>query len=471
MLHALLLIPVMVAGQGRTERAGNIDYTKAYPGLGSCDVLEGTKPWHSRLIVSADAPLFIRPGVLPTPLVLLEPGRVVNTMGAEGEFFLVEVQLPYGTTSRAFIHCAQAYPSPSSIGPDPRQRQVAAASAAPLQVPPVPDGHPEATPQPQAQNPGTRRLTGPLETVHGYVEWQRPGYLVTDGQRIAWSRRSRFRIGARDVDPRSIPLGYEITATGIRDMDGALVVVDADAKPNGESRLESQAAQMSARVEAQWLASGQMTEMGRDRKLHAVGRIVSDGPDVDRVNRVVAKILPSYIPRTSVRVRVVDAEIWNAAAMPNGSVWVFRGLLEDVTDDELAAVLGHELAHFTHEHSRRQAATSAWANLANGVLQAGVRSIERPGLAAGLDMARWLGINAWVNGYSRDLEDQADRVGLRYAHEGGFNASAGPVMWHRKLQASGQQDRIGNWFFGDHSRATDRIANLEREIRLNYAAQ
>jgi Zn-dependent protease with chaperone function len=49
-------------------------------------------------------------------------------------------------------------------------------------------------------------------------------------------------------------------------------------------------------------------------------------------------------PLVALRAHVVDAREWNAAALGNGAVWVYTGLLDEMTDDELAIVLGHELA-------------------------------------------------------------------------------------------------------------------------------
>ena len=54
------------------------------------------------------------------------------------------------------------------------------------------------------------------------------------------------------------------------------------------------------------------------------------------------------------RVYVIENDEWNAFAMGNYSIYVFTGLMDDLDDDELAIVLGHELAHATHEHTRRR---------------------------------------------------------------------------------------------------------------------
>jgi len=75
---------------------------------------------------------------------------------------------------------------------------------------------------------------------------------------------------------------------------------------------------------------------------------------------------------------------------------------------------------------------------------------------------------ALVNGYGRDLEDQADRVGLRYAYEGGYDVRRGPPLWRRFAKKYGDKGSLANFFFGNHSLSSERAVNLEKEIALNY---
>lgn len=154
--------------------------------------------------------------------------------------------------------------------------------------------------------------------------------------------------------------------------------------------------------------------------------------------------------------------------MSNGAIWVNQGLLDDTSDDELAAVLGHELAHYTHEHVRRGHRNRMLVQLAAQLTKAALTNVERSAKNDALSVAADLALSAWTNGYSRTLEDQADVVGLRYAYEGGFDVTKAPRMWQRVLERLGQMDRVSNFFLGDHSRASDRVRNLERELQLNY---
>ena len=119
--------------------------------------------------------------------------------------------------------------------------------------------------------------------------------------------------------------------------------------------------------------------------------------------------------RRDLRLYVVDTPHWNAFVAPNGAIWVFTGLLRDIeSDDELAAALGHELAHYTHEHGRRQVKRNYWIGLTAAVAGEMVSGMN-PGRAQwAASAAHELAFNAWTHHYDRKDEDQAGRVGLRY---------------------------------------------------------
>jgi hypothetical protein len=66
------------------------------------------------------------------------------------------------------------------------------------------------------------------------------------------------------------------------------------------------------------------------------------------------------------------------------------------------------------------------------------------------------------------MEDQADRVGLRYTYEAGYDITKGPALWKKFAEKYGEGSAALNFFFSDHSQARVRAANLEREIARNY---
>jgi hypothetical protein len=305
------------------------------------------------------------------------------------------------------------------------------------------------------------------EKLDGYAEWIRGEIVIVDGQRVTADGRTRFQ-GKEITSLRSIPQGYRVKLEGTRRPDGVLVASSVNASPNKSEIFEGEIKQATTEIENKWVSEGSLTETDENGKERIIGHLIASGQYVERANRIMTRLIPPYVNPSGLRVHVVETKDWNAMAMGNGAVWIFTGLLDDMNDDEVAIVLAHELAHYTHEHSRKGFVRSMWAQLiAAGVLLA-ANQTHKPTLSTALALAGSFTLMAWQNGYGRDLEDQADRVGLRYAYEGGFHVSQGPLLWKRFKDKYGDQNRIVNFFMGDHSQASARIRNLEREIALNY---
>ncbi len=306
------------------------------------------------------------------------------------------------------------------------------------------------------------------ETVKGFAEWRRGNEIVVEGQRVRVHSGTRFK--GRDItDLGSIPLGYEVEAKGDLQPDGAILAREIAAKPNGDAMFEGDVLAATNEIEDVWVNQGRMFEPGEDGDEITVGRLADSGQHADRVRSIMQRLVPPYVDYDKqVRVHVVETDEWNAAAMGNGAIWVYTGLIDSMTDDELAVVLGHELAHYTHEHSRRQAKTSMWQGLAGLAAVLAAEVIDSDVGSGIATVAAGLGMTVWGSGYSRGLEDQADRVGLRYAYEGGYNVGAGVPLWAKFRDRYGESDKITNFFFGSHSRPSDRIENIRNEIARNY---
>ena len=156
-------------------------------------------------------------------------------------------------------------------------------------------------------------------------------------------------------------------------------------------------------------------------------------------------------------------------AMANYSIYVFSGIMKDLNDDELAIVLGHELTHATHEHSRRQAQKGMYAGIAGQAASIGLSQVKEGVARDAAAVTASLGLSAFSNVYSREYEDQADRVGLRYVYEAGYDYRRGPALGRRFAAKYGDGNPLQNFFFGDHSLSSKRAAALEREIKNNYS--
>jgi Zn-dependent protease with chaperone function len=306
--------------------------------------------------------------------------------------------------------------------------------------------------------------TGP-ETVDGYAEWRKDKVLIVDGQAVRTSSSTHLKLPKGMVSADAIPLGYEVAAKGLRGADGVIVAKELEAKPNGISMFENEARTATNELEQKWLSHGRIYD---DGGIPVAGELFTEGRDVERVRRVVARLIPPYLTPDVFRIYVVESDDWNAFACANGMVVVYTQLLADMDDDELAIILGHELVHATHEHTRRECKKGFWTHLGLATLVAATSDMKDK---TARDALRAVGVLATValrNGYSREHEDQADRVGLRYAYEGGYDVTKAPAMWRRFARKYEEQGKVANFFFSDHSLSTARANNLEREIALNY---
>jgi Zn-dependent protease with chaperone function len=303
--------------------------------------------------------------------------------------------------------------------------------------------------------------------LDSYAEWKLPGALVVDGQRVVVGPATKWKGKFSTLD--AVPVGYEVRVQGTRQASGTVLAREIDVRPNGSALFEPEVQKGTDELEGLWLRNRAAFEAdGNGRKVE-IGEIEESGRRVERVRGLVRRLAPPYVDQSKLRVYVIDNKEWNAMAMGNGAIWVFSGIMDDMSDDELAIVVGHELAHYTHEHSRRQMRKGMWIQMGNLAALAAAEAIDNRGLRAVAQVSSVLGFGAWMNGYGRDLEDQADRVGLRYAHEAGFNVTRAPGVWQRFLEKYGEGNKVTTFFFSDHSSAGARRRNLEQELRFNYA--
>ena len=115
---------------------------------------------------------------------------------------------------------------------------------------------------------------------------------------------------------------------------------------------------------------------------------------------------------------LVDSPDVNAFALPGGYIYIHRGLLAYLNSEaELAAVLGHEIGHVTARHSvRQQSQSTAWGLL-------GQAAAIGTGVGAVGDLTSVMG-NAFVRGYGRDMELEADGLGAQYLARSGYDPQA-----------------------------------------------
>jgi predicted Zn-dependent protease len=170
------------------------------------------------------------------------------------------------------------------------------------------------------------------------------------------------------------------------------------------------------------------------------GTLNQDAAMLRRVRAVAARIEP----RTAVFRRDAPAWRWevnvlaspelNAFCMPGGKIIFHAGLIKQLqlTDSEIAIVMGHEIAHALREHSREQVSQAMAAQATIGVGGALLGLGEG---AAGLAGAGYQALVA--SKFSRTDEAEADRIGLELTARAGYDPRAGVTLWRKMIAANG----------------------------------
>jgi Zn-dependent protease with chaperone function len=187
-------------------------------------------------------------------------------------------------------------------------------------------------------------------------------------------------------------------------------------------------------------------------------------PQLQRLRAIAARLIPDarrWNERSGQwkwEVNLIGSKSINAFCMPGGKIAFFTGILErlQLTDDEVAMVMGHEMAHALREHARERIAKSQGTG---ALLSLGAAIF---GLGQAGDLAANIGTQLLTLKFSRDDEVEADLVGLEMGARGGFNPDASITLWEKMARASGNGG--GPAFLSTHPTGPDRIARLRENV-------
>lgn len=153
---------------------------------------------------------------------------------------------------------------------------------------------------------------------------------------------------------------------------------------------------------------------------------------------------------------IISDKQLNAFCMPGGKIIFYSGLINELklTDDEIAAVLGHEVAHALREHSREQVSQALAANTA---ITIGAALLGLSGGAADLAGAGYKALIA--TRFSRTDETEADHIGLELSARAGYDPRAGITLWRKMMQ--GKNGQSSPEFLSSHPADSTRIRQIE----------
>ena len=217
-------------------------------------------------------------------------------------------------------------------------------------------------------------------------------------------------------------------------------------------KLEEASAQQYAQMKQQWAARNALAP--------------DSHPQVQRLRAIARRILP-FAPRFNARaeqwqweVNLVGSRELNAFCMPGGKIAFYTGIIDTLklTDDEIAIVMGHEIAHALREHARERIAKSEITNGLASIASQIIAGTKYGGIGQ-------LGIQGVANltnlKFSRDDESEADVVDLDLAARAGFDPRAGITLWEKMGAAN--SGAPPQWL-STHPAGKNRIKEIERHL-------
>jgi predicted Zn-dependent protease len=213
----------------------------------------------------------------------------------------------------------------------------------------------------------------------------------------------------------------------------------------------------SAQVNASAEKAYQQLVAGATKK----GQVNREPEQVERVRRIAQRLTPQSgvfrpdAPGWKWEVNVISSKEVNAWCMPGGKIAVYTGLIETLktSDDELAAVMGHEIAHALREHGRERVSQAQAQGMVIGILGAAA-GVSR----TGMDLTQVV-VDLTINKpNSREHETEADRIGVELAARAGYDPRGAITLWEKMGGLGGGQPPE---FLSTHPSHSSRIADLK----------
>jgi len=185
-----------------------------------------------------------------------------------------------------------------------------------------------------------------------------------------------------------------------------------------------------------------------------------DHPQVVRLRAIADRIIPYTTECNEAaknwqwEINLIGSQELNAFCMPGGKIAFYYGILSklQLDDDEVAAIMGHEISHALLEHAREQMGKNTATQLGIGI-GAALLGLGSTGRALGDFGGQLLTLS-----FSRDDESQADRLGMIMAAKAGYNPRAGVTLWKKMMAAN---KGAPPQFLSTHPSSEARIHDIE----------
>ncbi|MBL8303788.1 MAG: M48 family metallopeptidase [Ideonella sp.] len=246
---------------------------------------------------------------------------------------------------------------------------------------------------------------------------------------------------------------------------GASIAVPSLAQDGVQLDKQSQLAKLVPAEEIEAAAAKQYAAMLSEA---SKGRALApaDHPQLVRLRAIAQQMIP-FIGSPNLRstpraaqwkweVNLIGSKELNAFCMPGGKIAFYTGILDtlQLTDDEVAMVMGHEIAHALREHARERVAKNELTHLGASLLGQYIGGGKYADLFS-------VGSGLLTLKFSRDDETEADVVGMDLAARAGFDPRAGISLWQKMSAAN--KGAPPQWF-STHPSGNNRIQEIEKHL-------
>ena len=266
--------------------------------------------------------------------------------------------------------------------------------------------------------------------------------FLCDAKHSAWPRRRGFLLAAAG-SAAALSATPLLAQVDVGKSSGLRNLVPAE-------ELENAATQQYAHLLADARAQGALAPQSY--------------PQLQRLRGIAGRLIPQAAQwndrarQWRWEVNLIGSKQINAFCMPGGKIAFYNGILDQLqlTDDETAMVMGHEMAHALREHARARIAKSQGTGT---ILSLGAQLL---GLGQLGNVAANVGTQLLTLRFSREDETDADLVGLELAARGGYNPQAAVSLWQKMAQAGG--GAAGPSFLSTHPSGPERIQHLQANV-------
>ena len=265
------------------------------------------------------------------------------------------------------------------------------------------------------------KTSNPTDTANGHRRHARRGFLLAAGAAAAAPALGQVEVGRSSEVRKLVPA----------------------------ETLEGSARQQYSQVLADAKAKGALAP--------------PDHPQLQRLHTIAKRLIPftaQWNPRAREwkwQVNLIGSKQLNAWCMPGGKIAFYTGIIDQLQldDDQIAMIMGHEMAHALREHARERLAKT---QATNAVISLGSALL---GLGQLGNIAADLGGQLLTLKFSRDDESEADLVGLEIAARAGYRPEASVELWQKMLSANNGK---GPEFLSTHPSGSNRIHELEANL-------